>query len=255
MRNDRHPIGNGIAADGLSNAYVTGRTNAPNFPTTPGAFQTVCNPSNDCLDTFVAKINATGSKLVYSTYLSGYGTSQGFGIAVDSAGRAYVTGSAGGGFPTTPDAFETSGRGKSVTYVSGTICYLCLRSLTITWRRVSPPFRHSPQVSPQKRARPATRRRACGRCECSSASCAHSYVPPCSAAAIKIRIRRLYPGFVQAHSGDRIPAGERRSRNYFPVDLRVLRVPRARHFRPGAERCRSFYRHRSFLKLSEVAGC
>jgi Bacterial Ig-like domain (group 3)/Beta-propeller repeat len=108
--------GSGIAADGSGNAYVAGLTSATDFPTTPGAFQTVCKPSGTCgFNAFVAKINATGSELVYSTYLSGDGGSQGLGIAVDKAGHAYVTGYAGGLFPTTPGAFQTSGNGGFVT--------------------------------------------------------------------------------------------------------------------------------------------
>jgi hypothetical protein len=93
--------GLGIALDGAGNAYVTGYAGA-GFPTTPGAFQTTC--VNDAC-TFVSEINATGSALVYSTYLGEY---SGQGIAVDSAGDAYVTGYAGAGFPTTPGAFQTT---------------------------------------------------------------------------------------------------------------------------------------------------
>src|SRR2546427_9174807 len=43
-------------------------------------------------DAFVTKLDPTGSKLLYSTYLGGSGNDQGFGIAVDAAGAAYVTG-------------------------------------------------------------------------------------------------------------------------------------------------------------------
>ena len=54
------------------------------------------NPLQDAnaggVDAFVAKINAAGSALVYSTYLGGSGNDQGFGIAVDGSGNAYVTG-------------------------------------------------------------------------------------------------------------------------------------------------------------------
>src|SRR6185436_14284487 len=49
--------GNGIAVDSAGNAYVTGEASTPNFPTTPGAFQTA--PFG--FDTFVTKLNATGS--------------------------------------------------------------------------------------------------------------------------------------------------------------------------------------------------
>ena len=59
-------------------------------------------------DAFVAKIQPSGAALVYSTYLGGKGVDQGFGIAVDSSGNAYVTGSAAStDFPITAGAFQT----------------------------------------------------------------------------------------------------------------------------------------------------
>jgi hypothetical protein len=82
-------VGGGIAVDSLGNAYVTGYTNSTNFPTTPGAPQNTLNGSNDA---FIAKINAAGNALVYSTYLGGTGDDRGRAIAVDHAGNAYVTG-------------------------------------------------------------------------------------------------------------------------------------------------------------------
>jgi hypothetical protein len=91
-----YDFGYGIAVDGAGNAYVTGRTYSTDFPTTPGAFQTVCNGGSGCTnngDAFVAKINPSGSALAYSTYLGGSGNDNGFGIAVDGSGNAYVTGS------------------------------------------------------------------------------------------------------------------------------------------------------------------
>jgi hypothetical protein len=94
--------GAGIAVDSASNAYVIGTTYSTDFPTTSGAFQTACGDAG-CLkpDAFVAKINPAGSALVYSTYLGGSGSDGGAGIAVDSAGHAYVTGRAGSAdFPT-----------------------------------------------------------------------------------------------------------------------------------------------------------
>ena len=97
--------GYSIAVDGAGNAYVTGRTASTNFPTT--------NPLQAAnaggYDVLVAKINASGSTLVYSTYLGGSGNEWGSGIAVDSLGDAYVTGyTTSTNFPTTPGAFQTA---------------------------------------------------------------------------------------------------------------------------------------------------
>lgn len=77
--------GLGIAVDPSGNAYVTGETGSPSFPTTPGAFQTAPGAS------FVTKIAAGGGALAYSTYLGGANT-QARGIAADAAGSAYVAG-------------------------------------------------------------------------------------------------------------------------------------------------------------------
>jgi len=78
-----------IAVDSFTNAYVTGFTNSLNFPT-----QNPLQPSfgGGEFDAFVTKINAGGSLLIYSTYLGGSGEDDGFGIAVDSFGNAYITG-------------------------------------------------------------------------------------------------------------------------------------------------------------------
>jgi hypothetical protein len=100
-----------IATDAVGHAYITGITDAVDFPTTPGAFQPVYNGGNDA---FVTKFAVDGSALVYSTYLGGKDSArtegdQGRRIAVDAAGHAYVIGdTASGDFPTTPEAFQRS---------------------------------------------------------------------------------------------------------------------------------------------------
>src|SRR5439155_850156 len=84
--------GNGIAVDTAGSAYVTGSTTSTNFPTTAGSFQPAYRGT---FDAFVEQLNASGSALVYSTYLGGGGDDVGGGIAVDAAGNAYVTGDTG----------------------------------------------------------------------------------------------------------------------------------------------------------------
>ena len=103
-------LGLGIAVDSAGNAYIAGQAN-DNYPTTPGAFQTVPGGGGDA---FVTKLNATGTALVYSTFLGGSGIDLAIEIAIDSEGNAYVTGQAGEGFPVTPGAFQTSFNGFSI---------------------------------------------------------------------------------------------------------------------------------------------
>jgi hypothetical protein len=80
--------GNGIAVDASGNAYVTGHTGAIDFPT-ENPLQPELGGSTDV---FISKLNASGSALVYSTYIGGSGAEDSFGIAVDASGNAYVTG-------------------------------------------------------------------------------------------------------------------------------------------------------------------
>ena len=117
-------LGNGIAVDAVGSAYVTGSTQSTGFPTTPGAFDTTWNGSNDVFgpnanDVFVAKLNPTGSGLEYATYLGGTLGDAGTGLAVDAAGSAYVTGSTTStSFPTTAGAFATTSNGGSDVFVA-----------------------------------------------------------------------------------------------------------------------------------------
>ena len=108
--------GHGIAVDAVGNAYVTGVTSSSDFPTTAGAFDTTFNGS---FDAFVTKLDAAGSMLVYATYLGGSGFEQGFGIAVDAAGNAYVTGATtSSNFPTSAGAVDATLNGPSDAFVT-----------------------------------------------------------------------------------------------------------------------------------------
>ena len=90
--------GRAIALDGNGNIYVAGVASSTNFPTK--------NPiqaahGGGTFDAFVAKLNAAGNALVYSTYLGGGNFDVAMGIAVDPTGNAYVTGSTfSNNFPT-----------------------------------------------------------------------------------------------------------------------------------------------------------
>ena len=99
--------GRGIAVDD-GDAYVTGVTNSPRFPTTPGAFDRSFNGGFE--DVFLVRLSldeAGPAGLVYATYLGGRGYDAGAAVVVDR-GRAYVGGYAGRGFPTTRGAFDRS---------------------------------------------------------------------------------------------------------------------------------------------------
>jgi hypothetical protein len=104
-----------IALDSQMNAYVGGWTTQNDFPVTSGAYQTICGgPSaapGDCGfagNAFLTKINAAGNALAYSTFLGGSPAVNAItGVAVDSAGEAYVAGyTESMPFPTTGSALQ-----------------------------------------------------------------------------------------------------------------------------------------------------
>jgi hypothetical protein len=107
--------GVGIAIDSSGDTFVTGVTLSPKFPTTKGAFQTSGAFINTIgLGGFVTKFNATGSALVYSTFLGGIFPA---GIAVDSAGDAYVTGTTYDA-PPLKNAFQATAGGGGDAFVT-----------------------------------------------------------------------------------------------------------------------------------------
>ena len=82
--------GHALVVDGAGQAYITGRTFSTNFPASYGpGYDT---SFNGLWDAFAVKLDAAGTGLGYATFLGGSLTDGGWGIAVDGAGQAYVTG-------------------------------------------------------------------------------------------------------------------------------------------------------------------
>ena len=85
-----------IAVDASGNAYIAGTTSSSSFPTTASAYQATRPTAGEVyqgdLDVYFAKLNATGSALLYSTFLGSTESDQARDIAIDSSGMAYVTG-------------------------------------------------------------------------------------------------------------------------------------------------------------------
>jgi hypothetical protein len=104
-----------IAVDGSDNLYITGDTNATNFPVTPGVVQ----PTRPLpgFGAFVSKLNAAGTALIYSTYIEGF--VEGEVLAIDASGNVYVAGIAGTGLPipagSTP--FQSTNKGQNVAII------------------------------------------------------------------------------------------------------------------------------------------
>ncbi|MBI4467856.1 MAG: SBBP repeat-containing protein, partial [Acidobacteria bacterium] len=104
-----------IAVDRAGSAYVIGRTRSLNFPTVNPLQPT---HGGGMFDAFVAKLNATGSVLVYSTYLGGSGDEISWDIKVDATGNAYAGGSTNStNFPTV-NAFQPTLAGGSDVFVA-----------------------------------------------------------------------------------------------------------------------------------------
>jgi hypothetical protein len=108
---------NGIAIDTARNAYVVGYTTSTNFPTA-SPLQAAKGDVGSGEDAFVAKLNAAGSALVYSTYLGGSGGDRAYDVAVDGGGNAYVSGFTGSGDFPTAAPFQSVRGGTGDAFVS-----------------------------------------------------------------------------------------------------------------------------------------
>ena len=99
-----------LGIDSQGNLYVAGSTTSTDFPVAGTVFSHTTKLAGQNW-AFVSKFSPDGSKLLYSAYFGGSagGNDAAYALAVDSAGNAYVTGSAGtNDFPVTSGAFQTN---------------------------------------------------------------------------------------------------------------------------------------------------
>ncbi len=109
-------IRDAIAVDSTGHAYVALETTFPDFPVTPGAFDTTFDGSRDIL---VVKLSSDGGSLVYGTYLGGSSGESSGSITLDSAGYAYLTGrTESSDFPVTSGIFDTTLNGTSDAFLA-----------------------------------------------------------------------------------------------------------------------------------------
>jgi len=98
-------IGAGVEVDGSGNSYVAGYTNSTSFPTTAGAYD---RSHDDHNDVFAFKMNPAGTNLVYSTFIGGGYGDYCYDLFLGRNGSLYMTGMTGHGYPTTPDAYDST---------------------------------------------------------------------------------------------------------------------------------------------------
>jgi hypothetical protein len=110
-------FGGVVAVDSQGNAYFAGSTDAADSPVSSGAFQKAVAGNADM---FVVKFNGAGSQLVYATLLGGSDTDRPSGLAIDSAGDAFISGSTfSNDFPVTPDALPKRFAGSPCLVTGG----------------------------------------------------------------------------------------------------------------------------------------
>lgn len=110
-----YEYGYALALGSGGNAYVTGNTRSTDFPGVSNGYDSSLDGS---IDAFVFRLNQTGQKLIYATYLGGSGSEYGYGIAVDQKGNSYITGYTGSSdFPTTAGVLDNSLTGPTDAFI------------------------------------------------------------------------------------------------------------------------------------------
>lgn len=106
-----------MGVDSTGALWIGGRTQSVDLPVTPNAYRsaylgTVRSTFSRDDDAFLAKINAAGTQVLYCSYLGTSGIDKLHGLSVDKDDSVYFVGETGGsGFPTTQNAYKTTGGG------------------------------------------------------------------------------------------------------------------------------------------------
>ncbi len=108
----------GIKLDHQGNIYLTGATWSPDFPVTAGAYNTTIHGAYSPRDAYLAKLDPTGSRLLYSTFLGGPNWDYGFCLDMEEPDVVYIGGFTHGSFPVTAGAAQTQFGGYGDGFVT-----------------------------------------------------------------------------------------------------------------------------------------
>jgi hypothetical protein len=108
-----------VLLDGSNSIYIGGSTTSPDFPVSPSAYDKTFSGTQGLDDAFLAKLDASASSLVYSTYLGGSGYDWGYHLGLDGWGSAFLLGvTQSADFPTTLDAYDTTHNGGDDVFLA-----------------------------------------------------------------------------------------------------------------------------------------
>jgi hypothetical protein len=107
-------VADGVATDSSGNIYVTGYTLSQDFPVTANTIQGAWSGGTEVFVTKIKPHVAGSAGIVWSTYLGGATTNNGYGIAVGADGRVYVGGYTGGDFPTNAASYQAAYQGGNL---------------------------------------------------------------------------------------------------------------------------------------------
>jgi hypothetical protein len=104
---------NGLAIDSSGNVFIAGTTDSSDYPTTPGAYDTLYDVNDVSGNAFVSKLNNTLTTLIASTFIGGVYNDYAADLKIDESGNVFVVGGtkSSADFPTTPGAYDRSYNG------------------------------------------------------------------------------------------------------------------------------------------------